>query len=118
MPDLTPSERDAMIRVVVGEAADQPDSGQAAVADTIFNRAKEPDKYGKGIKGVINKPWAYEPVMTRATELKNIDPNSRAYLRAARIVDGVASGDIPDPTNGSTHFLQPDIVRARTGGHL
>ena len=44
--------------------------------------------------------------------------NDPRYQDAARIADAVLSGDVPDPTEGATHFLNPDIVRKRRGGSL
>ena len=40
------------------------------------------------------------------------------YQAAARIADAVLTGEMPDPTAGATHFLNPTIVRQRRGGSL
>jgi spore germination cell wall hydrolase CwlJ-like protein len=56
--------------------------------------------------------------MTRRKEIKALSATDPRYQDAARIADAVLSGDVPDPTEGATHFLNPDIVRKRRGGSL
>lgn len=109
---LSPQDRDLTIRTVLGEAADQPLAGQAAVASVIFNRANSP-QWGGSPSSVVLAPNQFEPWSTRARELLNIDPNSPEYQEAGKVVDGVASGQIPDPTNGATYFLAPKLMQAR-----
>jgi hypothetical protein len=113
MQPITPTDRDYMIRTVIGEAADQPDEGQAAVAHVILNRVNE--GFGDNPKDVVLAPNQFEPWQTRAAQLKAINTKSPDYQHAATIVDSVLSGDAPDPTQGATHFLQPNIVRQRYG---
>ena len=62
---------------------------------------------------VVLSPGQFEPWQTRTHELLSYSPQSAPYARAAQIFDGVTRGDIPDPTNGATHFLNPEIVRMR-----
>ena len=109
---VTPADRDAMIRTVIGEAGDQGDLGQAGVAHVIMNRA-----IGSGASptSVVMSPNQFEPWSTRAGELRAIPTGSDQYQAAGKVVDGVLSGDIPDPTNGATGFLNPDTVMARSG---
>lgn len=115
---VSPPARDLLIRTVIGEAANQPDEGQAAVAHVVMNRVKAGRYGGKDIPGVVLAKNQFEPWSTRAKELWAIPPDSPAYQRAAAIVDGVLTGQAPDPTGGATHFLEPDIVRQRRGGTL
>ena len=112
---MDPIDRDYMIRTIIGEAADQPDVGQAAVASVILNRAR---KSGERPEAVVLAPHQFEPWDTRAAELRAISPKSPLYQKVGTIVDRVANGDIPDPTSGATHFLQKDIVLKRRGGTL
>jgi hypothetical protein len=56
--------------------------------------------------------------MTRRREMERLSPDNPRYRDAARIADAVLSGEMPDPTAGATHFLNPTIVRARRGGSL
>jgi Cell Wall Hydrolase len=115
---LTPQDRDYSIRTMLGEAADQPDNGLAAVGHVIMNRARDGSYGGSSPAAVVLSPGQFEPWQTRTRELLSYSPQSPAYVRAARIFDSVVGGDTPDPTSGATHFLNPEIVRARRGGSL
>jgi hypothetical protein len=115
---LTPQDRDYSIRTILGEAADQPDNGVAAVAHVIMNRAKDGGFGGSSPASVVLAPGQFEPWQSRTRELLSYSPQSPSYVRAARIFDSVVHGDTPDPTNGATYFLNPEIVRARRGGSL
>lgn len=113
---VTPSDRDYMIRTIIGEAANQPDEGMAGVGHVIMNRVKR--GYGKSPTEVMFAKNQFEPWSTRRQELMGYSAEDPAYKRVASIVDGIIGGKIKDPTNGATHFLQEDIVRQRRGGGL
>lgn len=115
--DLSPRDRDLVIRTIIGEAGNQGPQGQAAVANVILNRLAA-GKYGKTASDVVLAPNQFEPWSTRSKELLGYKSDSAAYKNVGDIVDMVASGDIPDQTSGATHFLNADIVRQRTGGSL
>jgi hypothetical protein len=117
MPISDADNRDATIRTVIGEAGDQSPDGQAAVANVIANRLAS-GQWGDNAKAVVLAPGQFEPWQTRPAELARINRNSKQYRDVGQIVDSVASGDTPDLTGGSTHFLQPETVRARRGGSL
>jgi spore germination cell wall hydrolase CwlJ-like protein len=89
--------------------------GKAAVAHVILNRKKS--RRGNNIKDVVTRPWQFEPWMTRRKEMEELSPNDRRYQTAA-IADAVLAGQIPDPTAGARHFLNPIVVRQRRGGSL
>src|SRR6185437_11694794 len=110
-------DRDYLIRTVIGEAANQPPEGQAAVAYSVLNRVND-GGYGSTPTQVVLAPSQYEPWSTRSKELMAIPTNSNIYNDVGKIVDGVISGQIKDPTGGATHFLNEDIVRQRRGGSL
>jgi hypothetical protein len=67
---------------------------------------------------VVTQPWQFEPWMTRRKEIEKLSREDPRYQNAARIADIVLSGQMPDPTAGATHFLNPVIVRQRRGGSL
>lgn len=117
MSELSPKDRDMVIRTMLGEAAKEGPQGQAAVAHVILNRTAA-GNYGKTPSDVVLAPNQFEPWTTRSKELMAIKPTSPQYQEAADIVDMVRSGEIPDPTGGATHFLNPQIVRQRRGGSL
>lgn len=111
---LSPAERDLLIRTVIGEAANQPPEGQAAVAHTVLNRLNS-GKFGDSVTGIVLAPNQFEPWTTRAGELARISPQSKNYQSVGDIVDAVWGGHIPDPTRGATYFLQPETVLQRSG---
>lgn len=115
--DLSAKDKDLMVRTILGEAAQEGPRGQAAVAHVILNRVASGD-YGKSAGQVVLAPNQFEPWSTRSKELLAISPASPAYRETSDIVDMARSGDIPDPTNGATHFLNPQIVMQRRGGSL
>jgi N-acetylmuramoyl-L-alanine amidase len=110
-------DRDYLIRTIAFEAGDEPDEGKAAVAYVVLNRTKS-GRWGETIKEVVTRPWQFEPWMTRRKEIGRLAPSDPRYKDASRIADAVLSGQIPDPTAGATHFLNPTIVRERRGGSL
>ena len=117
LPIYTLEERDYLIRTLVFEAGNEPEEGKAAVVHVILNRIKS-NRWADTIKGVVTAPWQFEPWMTRRKEIKALSADDPRYQDAARIADSVLAGDVPDPTNGATHFLNPEIVRKRRGGSL
>lgn len=107
---ITPQDRDLAIRTMIGEEG-SPD-GMAGVASTILNRAKTGAYGGKNLTSVVLAPGQFEPWSARPQDLLAIQPNDPRYQQAAQIFDGVASGKIPDLTNGATHFYAPVAQKA------
>ena len=105
-PQVSDADRDLLIRTAIGEANNQPDIGKAAVAHVALNRLASGD-YGPSMRAVLLAPNQFEPWTKRAGELLSVSPDSPAYKKTAAIVDGVLSGDTPDPTSGATHFYAP-----------
>ena len=114
---LDHDERDYLIRTMVFEATGETDQGKAAVAHVILNR-KRLGRWGDNVKDVVTSPWQFEPWMTKRRQIERLSPNDPRYRSAARVADAVLAGEIPDPTSGATHFLNPVIVRQRRGGSL
>ena len=112
--DLSSKDKDLMVRTILGEAAQEGPRGQAAVAHVILNRLAS-GSYGKNASQVVLAPNQFEPWSTRSKELLAIKPTDPAYRETSDIVDMAKNGDIPDPTNGATHFLNPNIVMQRRG---
>ncbi|HXG80095.1 MAG TPA: cell wall hydrolase [Methyloceanibacter sp.] len=117
LPRYDAEARDYLIRTLVFEAAEEPDEGKAAVVHVILNRMRS-KRWGDSVKEVVTEPWQFEPWMTRKREIRNLAVDDPRYIEAARITDAVLAGILPDPTEGATHFLNPDIVRKRRGGSL
>jgi hypothetical protein len=116
--DISPVDRDFMVRTIIGEAGNQPPLGQAAVASVILNRVRDGGYGGASARDVVLAPNQFEAWSAHPDELNSIPVNSPAYQNAAKIVDGVLSGQTPDPTGGATYFMNPDIVRQRNGGAI
>jgi hypothetical protein len=109
--DLDPQARDLVIRTVLGEAANEPDEGQAAVAAVIRNRALS-GRFGNSIPEVILKRHQFEPWSTQAgrSRMYSYAPESDDYKRASAAVDSAFGGN--DPTSGATHFFSPTAQAA------
>lgn len=111
---LDPRARDLAIRTIYGEAANEPDEGQAAVAAVIRNRIQAGRYGGADVESVVRarnqfEPWNTSQGQARMTSLRPDDPR---YERIGAIVDRVFSGEGPDPTNGATHFISPTAQAA------
>lgn len=117
MSDMTPEDRDLVVRTMIGEAANQPDEGLAAVAHVIMNRARS-GKFGKSPRDVVLAKNQFEPWSTRGPELMSYAEDSPEYARASRALDAATAEGAQDPTGGATHFLNEKIVRERRGGSL
>ncbi len=116
--NYTPDDRQYLLRTVLGEAAQQPGDGQAAVAHVILNRMNK--RGANDVRSIVTaksqfEPWGSPEGRKRMMSYKAGDP---AYDQASQIVDGVLSGQIADPTGGADHFLNAEIVRQRRGGSL
>jgi hypothetical protein len=115
--NFSAEDRDYLVRTMVFEAGAESDEGKAAVAHVILNR-EQSGRWGNSIKQVVTARWQFEPWMTKRNEIEALSLTDPRYLDAAQIADAVLSGEMPDPTAGATHFLNPKIVRQRRGGSL
>ncbi len=110
--NLAPDDLDTLTRTVVGEAADQPDQGQQAVASTVFNRLNA-GTYGKSLHDVILAPKQFS-AWNDPRKLIAIDPNSKDYKRAASNVQAAAADDATDYSGGATHYFAPALMNGKT----
>jgi hypothetical protein len=112
-PSLDPRSRDLAIRTVLGEAANEPEEGQAGVAAVIRNRVQAGRYGGADVPSVVLKPYAFEPwgnPEARAGMMAH-RPEDPKYQQAGQIVDRVF-GEGYDPTGGATHFYSPTAQAA------
>jgi hypothetical protein len=100
---LNPDDRDFAVRTIIGEAANQGPVGQAAIAHVIKNRL-DAGGYGDSVADIVTAPKQFTPWMTRQRELLSYSPDDPGYQNVGKIVDMVFGGDVPDMTNGATHF--------------
>lgn len=108
------SERDVMIRTVIGEAASESLEGQAAVALVIRNRSDDqrfPDTVGEvSLQPRQFSAWNGDGSGNHLVSKYN--PGDPVYERAAYIVDAVMGGYVPDFTEGATHYYSPAGMQA------
>lgn len=107
-----PRQRDYAIRTLHGEAAGDP--SLEAVAHVIRNRTLAGRYGGNTVDGVVLAKNQFEP-WNRAdhrSRMLALSPDSTAYKQYGDIVDRVWSGNVPDPTNGATHFYAPKAQAA------
>jgi hypothetical protein len=88
--------------------------GRMSVGNVINNRMRIAGSSGYDI---ISTPGQFEPFATRQTELRDLmaNPNSPRMQAALAEWRRIRSGEVEDITGGATHFLNENIVRARTG---
>lgn len=104
-------DRDLAIRTVLAEASGQGPEGMAAVAHVIRNRSAVGRYGGKSVGEVVTAKNQFEPWNDvgagKPNDPMGYAPTDPGYQRAAKIVDAVFSGALPDPTRGATHFYAP-----------
>lgn len=109
--NLTPTQRDLLIRTIVGEAAAEPFAGQQAVANVVLNRLNA-GRYGGSVEDVLFAKNQFEPWGTRRDELMAIPQTADTYRTASMAVDAALKSD---PTGGATHFYAPTVMEGRGG---
>ena len=114
MANLTPQQRDLLIRTIIGESAHEPMQGQLGVAYTILNRLNS-GRYGSSLEDVIFAKSQFEPWATRRVELLKIPQTSDVYQAASIAADAALGGSMEDPTGGATHFYAPRVMEGRGG---
>jgi spore germination cell wall hydrolase CwlJ-like protein len=102
------SDVELLALCIYGEARGEPYAGKCAVGHVVINRVKRKSWYGKGIKGVILKPYQFscfnksDPNRPKLQELAdNMPYMDEQYLD---IADGCIDDYIVDPTDGATHY--------------
>lgn len=110
--NISPTDRDALIRTVYGEARGEGEEGKAAVANVILNRLNE-GRFGGSVEAVVKAKHQFEPWNNPKARAKmlELDEGSQKYQEIANIVDSILSGERGDITNGATHFVAPDAQR-------
>ena len=111
---LSVYERDVVTRTILGEAANQGDLGQAAVAAVIQNRVSDP-RWGDDPAEVALQMKQFSAWNSGAGGNHLVDEyqaGDPAYDHAAAIADQVFDGDTQDPTGGATHYYSPAGMNA------
>lgn len=97
---------DLVPRIIQAEAGNQGPQGMAAVASVIQNRAR---LTGMTPEQVVQQAGQFEPWGRRRQEVLGMPPER--FASASDIWRQVSGGQMPDPTGGATHFLNPDLQR-------
>lgn len=113
---LTPSayDRDIAIRTIIGEAANEGELGQAAVAHVLVNRTSD-GRWPTSIAGVAlqKKQFSAWNSGPGGNDLvRKYGPGDALYEKVGKVFDIVASGKHVDPTNGATHYYSPGGMKA------
>jgi hypothetical protein len=108
---LTPEARDLVIRTLLGEAGNEPQEGQFAVANVIKNRLNS-GAWGptNRLGPVINAPKQFtlwNPGNAAGTMAKSVSANDPRYQRAGAVADAVFNNQVGDNTGGATHYYAP-----------
>ena len=101
-----PAPSDLVARIIQAEAGNQGPEGMAAVAHVIRNRAA---LTGRTPEEIVQERGQFEPWGNRRQAVLAMPPER--FASAADIWQRVSGSQIPDPTGGATHFLNPDLQR-------
>ena len=106
--------------MVYGEARGEQKIGQIAVAYSAINRASS----NKSLCDVVLAPKQYSifnnnPALAAAAKSLHLQPgqknivDNKSWENAKEVAELVVKGKVPDPTNGSTHYIAPKIMNAK-----
>lgn len=114
------AEIKCLATMVYGEARGEQETGQIAVAYSAVNRATG----NKSLCDVVLAPKQYSifnnnPTLRAAAQSLQLDPmqknpiDKNSWQKAQHIADIVFRRKVSDPTNGSTHYLAPTVMRIK-----
>lgn len=115
--DVDILEQEKCLAVMIyGEARGESDVGKTAVAYTALNRATK-----KTLCDVVLAPKQYSifnnnPTLRAAAMSLHIEPaqkniiDRKSWEQSVAIAGSVIRRALPDPTNGSTHYLAPKVM--------
>jgi len=122
--ELTPYQRDILIKTILGEARGEGTTGMAAVAHNILNRAKS-GRYPSDPAEVALEPKQYSTWNSGegGNNPGQFKPGSKAYETAAQVLERVVGGEIPDMTGGALQYHAKSVTpywadEANTNGSL
>jgi spore germination cell wall hydrolase CwlJ-like protein len=105
--------------MIYGEARGEAERGMVAVAYTALNRAAN-----KTVCGVVLAPKQYSifngnPALRMAAMSLNMEPKQKnvidnaGWKMAVKVAENVIMHKVPDPTNGSTHYLADKVMKMK-----
>ena len=111
-----------MFVILIGrEAGNQQDDAMLDVAWSVKNRVLRPGfwNWGRDWETVIETKWQYSSINgpdDDANLRKYPNLNVEPWERCLAIAEKVYCGDVPDPTNGATHYYDVSLDPDRTKG--
>jgi hypothetical protein len=103
-----PMDRDALARMMLGEAGGEGDTGMTAAGAVALNRLRQ-GKYGATLADVIHAPHQFSGFDTKTPV------DAPAYQHAAQLAGALIGGQAQDPTGGAVNFLNPELTQQLTG---
>ena len=105
--------------MVYGEARGESEAGKVAVAYTALNRAAK-----KTVCKVVLAPKQYSifnnnPALRAAALSLHVEPaqknsiDKESWEKSLLVASNVLRRLVPDPTNGSTHYLAPKVMASK-----
>lgn len=124
-PDML-SEVEVLARTLYGEARGEELAGIEAVASVILNRvafAKRRGRYwwGNDVKSVCLKPAQFScwnEADPNRKKLLALNPRDPAYRLCKRIAKRAVAGELPDQTDGATHYHTHAVDPFWARGHV
>lgn len=108
--ELTPQQKDILIRTALGEARGEGVEGMADVIQVILNRAQS-GQYPSDPAAVALQPYQFS-TWNRGEGGNNpqqFKPSDPIYRKAAEALEKVASGERPDYTGGALFYHTPAV---------
>lgn len=111
-------EIDILARTIWGEARGDGLLAMRKVGHVILNRAKISEKHGRywwgnNIIQICQKPYQFS-VWNRSDpnfrKLQTVDENTASFRAALRIARSLIYDDLPDLTDGATHYHKTSIA--------
>lgn len=112
-------EQVLLARMLFGEARDCSELEKVAIAYTAINRANDGKRYnGETLREAILKPHQYSCFNENdKNREKLMDPEKyepKAFAECLAVAQKVLQKKYSDPTNGATHYFNPEIVKKPT----
>lgn len=110
----TPTDVDALVRTIYGEAGSESVEGKSAVAHVIINRIRD-KRWGNSAYAVAREPQQFSTWNLGAGGNKlarSLSSSSPIYKRIEKIAKAALTGQSEDPTGGATHYYSPKGMEA------
>lgn len=113
---LTPYQKDILVKTILSEARGEGADGMAAVAHVIANRANS-GQFARDPAAVALQPNQFSGwnAGEGGNNPSQFQPGTRQYNQALQIIDNVFSGQTPDPTNGALYYHTPAVSPSWSG---